>query len=194
MRKKPAPTLRPAAPSERESMLGSLSGACADEPDLLATVVALAEAGEDALLRLICDFRDNVPSGEILRRHGPEAVLAERLRVIHRVYVDQARRVREQSERPARARKCYESRMLARRDNYQAMLDDAGEEIPADLRRAAERLLVCARDKVPYDALPDRLASDALAIQEQVLQLRQRFKDWAAQRRVRAGESAPGGV
>jgi hypothetical protein len=147
-------------------------------------VAALGEAGEVELLRLVRDFRDNVPGAEILARHGPPALLEERLRVLHRVYVDQARRVREQSDRPVRARKCYESRMLARRDNYQAMLEDGREAIPAEARLAFERLIGCAREKVPYDSLPSRLGSDAQAIQEVVLQLRQRFKEWAARRKT----------
>jgi hypothetical protein len=133
-------------------------------------------------------------NGEILQRHGPPAVLGERLRLIHRVYVDQARQVREQTDRPLRARKCYESRMLARRDNYQAMMEDAAEAIPADERRAYEALILCAREKVAYDALPQRLGDDAQGIQEVILQLRQRFKEWSARRKVRADETAPGGV
>jgi len=183
-----------AEPDERASLLAHLRGACADDPDLYATVLALDEAGELDLLRLVRDFRDNVSNSEILKRHGPPAQLDERLRVIHRVYVDEARRVREQIERPVRARKCYESRMVARRDNYQAMLDDAREAIPADVRQGYERLIGCAREKVPYESLPARLGGDAQAIQEQVLQLRQRFKDWAGRRKVRAEGSAPGGV
>lgn len=197
MKKKPASARpRPAesAADERETLVAYLSEVCADDADLLATVLALGDAGELELLRLVGDFRDNLPGSEILKRHGPPALLDERLRLIHRVYVDQARRVREQSDRPVRARKCYESRMLARRDNYQAMLEDVSEAIPADVRRACERLILCAREKVPYDALPERLGSDAVAIQEEVLQLRQRFKDWSARRRVRADETAPGGV
>jgi hypothetical protein len=192
--KKPATSARPAATNDRDALLSYLGDACADDPDLLATVHALAEADETDLLRLIRDFRDNVSGAEILQRHGPASALDERLRVIHRVYVDCARRVREQSERPVRARKCYEARMLARRDNYQAMLDDASEAMPADVRAAYEKLIVCAREKVPYEALPGRLGGDALAIQEQVLQLRQRFKEWTARRKVRAEGSAPGGV
>src|SRR5262249_43716287 len=176
------------------ALLAYLGDACADDPDLLATVHALAEAGETDLLRLVRDFRDNVPGPEILQRHGPAAALDERLRVIHRVYVDCAGRVREQSERPVRARKCYEARMLARRDNYQAMLDDAGEALPVDVRGTYEKLIHCAREKVPYEALPARLGGDAVAVQEQVLQLRQRFKEWTARRKVRAEGSAPGGV
>src|SRR4051812_14746279 len=97
-----------AAPlSECELLRAYLADVCADDADLLATVAALADAGEADLLRLIRDFRDNVSNAELLRRFGPPAALDERLRVIHRIYVDQARRVREQTERPARARKCY---------------------------------------------------------------------------------------
>ena len=92
--KKPAPSARPAATNDRDALVSYLGDVCADDPDLLATVHALAEANETDLLRLVRDFRDNVPNSEILRRHGPPAVLDERLRVIHRVYVDQARRVR----------------------------------------------------------------------------------------------------
>jgi hypothetical protein len=191
--KRHASPLRPAV-NDRDALVAYLDDVCADDPDLLATVHALAEANETDLLRLVRDFRDNVPGPEILQRHGPAAALDERLRVIHRVYVDCARRVREQAERPIRARKCYEARMLARRDNYQAMLDDAAEAMPADVRSAFEKLIVCAREKVPYEALPGRLGADAMAIQEQVLQLRQRFKEWTARRKVRAEGSAPGGV
>ena len=83
MRRKPATSARPAAPaSEREALLAHLTGACADEPDLLATVFALAETGELELLRLVRDFRDNVSRGEILQRHGPASVLDERLRAL----------------------------------------------------------------------------------------------------------------
>jgi hypothetical protein len=192
--KKPAAPARPATTNECDALLTYLGDVCADDPDLLATVHALADAGETDLLRLVRDFRDNVAGPMILQRHGPAAALDERLRVIHRVYVDCARQVREQSERPVRARKCYEARMLARRDNYQAMLDDACEAMPADVRAAYEKLIHCAREKVPYEALPGRLGSDAQAIQEEVLQLRQRFKEWTARRKVRAESSAPGGV
>lgn len=190
----PRPAKPVAGPEDAASLLAYLTPACAAEPELLATVVALAEAGEVDLLRLVRDFRDNLSNPEILRRHGPADALDERLQVIHRVYVDQARRVREQAERPLRARKCYESRMLARRDNYQAMLDDARESIPQAARRTFERLIHCAREKVPYDALPNRLDADALAVQEEILQLRQRFKDWAARRKIRADGPAPGGT
>src|SRR2546423_14403085 len=100
-------------PDERTALVAYLRGACADDPDLYATVLALDEAGELDLLRLVRDFRDNVSNSEILRRHGPPAQLGERLRAIHRVYVDEARRVREQTDRPVRARKCYESRLAA---------------------------------------------------------------------------------
>jgi hypothetical protein len=193
MKKPGTSAARPPA-NELDSLVAYLGGACADDPDLFATVLALADAGELDLLRLVRDFRDNLSGGEILQRHGPASVLDERLRVIHRVYVDCARRVREQSQRPVRARKCYESRMLARRDNYQAMLEDACEAIPAHARVAYEKLIHCAREKVPYEALPDRLGSDPLEVQEEVLQLRQRFKDWTARRKVRAEGSAPGGV
>ena len=179
---------------EREALLAYLDEVCADDGDLRATVHALAEQDDLDLLRLVRDFRDNLPGDEILRRHGPAAVLDERLRVIHRVYVDCARRVREEHDRPIRAQKCYESRMLARRDNYQAMLDDEGEAIPAGVRQAYERLIACAREKAAYQTLSARLGSDPLAVEEWVLQMRQRFKEWAARRKVRAEGSAPGGV
>lgn len=194
MPRKPATPAAFAGPEDASSLLAYLTPACATEPELLATVVALAEAGEVALLRLVRDFRDNLPNPEILHRHGPADALDERLRVIHRVYVDQARRVREQAERPVRARRCYEARMLARRDNYQAMLDDARESIPQAARLTFEKLIRCAREKVPYESLPNRLGADALAVQEEILQLRQRFKDWAARRKIRADAPAPGGT
>jgi hypothetical protein len=169
---------------ERAQLLDYLDGACAAEPELLATVHALAEAEEIDLLRLIRDFRDNLPGKDIRARHGPD--LDERLRIIHRIYVECARRVREERDRPVRARKCYESRMLARRDNYQALLDDPGESIPDPQRQAFAALLQLAREKVPYESLPARLGRDPDTVREEVLQLRQRFKDWTARRKVRA--------
>src|SRR5205807_2194288 len=74
----------PSGRSERDELLADLAAACALEPELWATVRALADAGELELLRLVRDFRDNLPAEEILKRHGPEAVLNERLRVVHR--------------------------------------------------------------------------------------------------------------
>jgi hypothetical protein len=189
---RPAPAPRPAA-GEREALLAYLDEVCSDDADLLATARALADAGEIELLRLMRDFRDGLPGAELLQRYGPAAALDEKLRVVHRVYVDGARRVRAERERPRLARACYEARMLARRDNYQAMLDDA-QSLAADVRAADEALVRCAREKVPYDELPARLGRDALAVQEQLLRLRQRFKEWAARRKGRAEGSAPGGV
>ena len=183
----------PSGPSERDELLGYLAGACAEEPELWATVKALAEAGEVELLRLVRDFRDNLPSEEVLARHGPRAVLDGRLRVIHRVYVDCARAVREELDRPLRARKCYLARMLGRRDNYQALLDDPAAGLTIDQRLPCQRLLECARDKVPYEDLPKRLGWAATEVQEEVLQLRRLFKDWTARRKVRAEATAPGG-
>src|SRR5258708_7445883 len=106
---------QPAGGSERDQLLAYLVRACAGEPELIATANALAEAGEIDLLRLFRDFRDN-HSDEVLlaRQGGCRALLDERLRLIHRVYVDQARAVREQMQRPLRARSCYLARMLAR--------------------------------------------------------------------------------
>lgn len=187
MRKKPAAT------DPREELLSYLEVACADEPELLATVHDLADAGEIDLLRLVRDFRDNLPAKEILARHGPEDRLANDLRVIHRVFVDAARRTRELHDRPLRARRCYEARMVARRDNYQALLDDPGESMPAGSRAAYQALVHLAREKVPYDELSARLGRDSEAVQEEVLQLRQRFKDWTVRRKGRA-DAAPGGV
>jgi hypothetical protein len=183
----------PPPPGERDELLGYLADACAAEPELGATVRALADAGEIDLLRLVRDFRDNRSSEEILSRHGPQAALDERLRLIHRVYVDCAREVREQSQRPVRARKCYLSRMLARRDNYQALLDDSEAGLTAEQRGRYQELIHCARDKVPYEALPEKLGRPAADVQEEVLQLRQLFKNWTARRKVRAGRPAPGG-
>jgi hypothetical protein len=179
--------------SERDELLAYLAEVCALEPELAATVRALGEAGDIELLRLVRDFRDNLPSQEILARHGPEERLAERLRMIHRVYVDCARQVREEIQRPLRARKCYEARMLARRDNYQALLADPAAGLTAQQHRRFQQLLACARDKVPYDDLPGRLGRTTGEVQEEVLQLRQLFKDWTARRKVRAGRPAPGG-
>lgn len=176
---------------DREALVAYLTAACADEPELLATVLALADAGEVGLLRVVRDFRDNVSERELRTRH---ADLDESLRLIHRIYVDSARRARERGDRPLRARKCYEARMLARRDNYQAMLDDAGEAMPDAQRSAFAALVGCARDKVPYDALPARLGGDAAAVQEEVLRLRLRFKEWSARRKARADGNVPGGV
>jgi hypothetical protein len=183
---------RPSRRSERDELLSYLAGACACEPDLLATVRALGDADEIDLLRLVRDFRDNLRGTEILARHGPQAVLDERLRVIHRVYVDCARRVREEAQRPVRARKCYLARMLARRDNYQALLDDPAAALTAEQRQRYQQLIICAREKVPYDDLPGRLGRAPGEVQEEVLQLRELFKDWTAERKVRAGSTAPG--
>jgi hypothetical protein len=184
---------RPAGRSERDELLGYLDVACADEPELQATVRALAEADEIDLLRLVRDFRDNLPNQAILARHGPQVVLDERLRLVHRVYVDCARQVREDSQRPERARKCYLARMLGRRDNYQALLNDPSGDLTAAQRQAYQRLINCARDKVPWEALPGRLGRAAGDVQEEILQLRRLFKDWTARRKVRAGSPAPGG-
>lgn len=170
-----------------------LAGACAAEPELWATVCALADAGEVELLRLVRDFRDNLPSEAILARHGPQETLDERLRIIHRVYVDCARQVREMEQRPERARKCYTARMLARRDNYQALLDDPAAGLTAAQRRQYRPLLDCARDKIPYEALPERLGWAADEVQEVVLQLRLLFKNWTARRKVRSAPADPGG-
>jgi hypothetical protein len=179
--------------AEHDELMSYLAAACSDEPELWATVRALADAGESDLLRLVRDFRDNLPSHEILARHGPADVLEERLRVVHRVYVDCARRVREQTGRPQRARKCYEARMMARRDNYQSLLDDPATGLTPHLRLRYQQLLACARDKVPYDDLPGRLGRPAVDVQEEVLQLRQLFKEWTARRKVQAEVPAPGG-
>lgn len=195
MRKKVATSARPLpVADDRETLLGYLGVACADEPELRATVATLAEADEIDLLRLVRDFRDNLANQDILDRHGPADLLDEKLRVIHRVYVDCARRVREELGRPVRARKCYEARMLARRDNYRAMLADADIVIAAEERQKYEQLVECARTKVAYEALPAHLGRDAFAVQEEVLKLRQLFKDWAARRKSRADAPAPGGV
>ncbi len=179
--------------AERDELLGYLTAACAAEPELLATVHALAEAGEVDLLRLVRDFRDNQGDKTLRARHGGAEAVDEGLRLIHRVYVDCARRVREQTQRPLRARGCYLARMLARRDNYQALLDDPGTKLTAAQKQVYQRLVDCARDKVPYEALPGRLGRDAFAVQEEVLQLRQLFRDWTARRKIRAEQPAPGG-
>jgi hypothetical protein len=180
--------------SECDQLLAYLAATCAEEPELWATVLALADAGEIDLLRLVRDFRDNLSNQAILARHGPKTLLDERLRVIHRVYVDCARRVREETQRPLRARTCYLSRMLARRDNYQAMLDDPAAQLTPQQRQASQRLVKCAREKVPYEDLPGRLGLSAASVQEEVLQLRRLFRDWTARRKVRAGDPAPGGL
>jgi hypothetical protein len=184
---------RPPGQAERDELMGYLDTACADEPELAATVHALAEAGEVDLLRLVRDFRDNLPSQEILARHGPEETLSERLRLIHHVYVDCARRVREETKRPERARQCYLARMLARRDNYQALLDDPSTVLTAQEQSRYQELLRCARDKVPYEDLPGRLGRSAADVQEEVLQLRQLFKEWTQGRKVQAEVPARGG-
>lgn len=181
-------------PDAHAALAAVLRASCADDPDLSATVAALDEAGETDLLRLIRDFRDALGEGEILARHGPADRLDERLRVVHRAYVDAARASRESAGRPARARRCYESRMLSRRDNYRALLGDVREAIPAGEREGYERLVRCARDRVPYDELPQRLGLDAGAVEEQILRLRQRFEDGAGRRKVRADSSARGGA
>jgi hypothetical protein len=183
MRKKPATAAGRRPADDGPSLLVYLSGACADEPELCATVATLAEADEIDLLRLVRDFRDNLSDSDILARHGPADSLSEKLRVIHRVYVDCARRVREELGRPVRARKCYEARMLARRDNYKAMLADPDVVIDPEERHSYEQLVECAREKVLYEALPARLGRDASVVQEEVLKLRQLFKDWAARRK-----------
>src|SRR2546421_11122493 len=88
--------------SEADELLSYLAAACAEEPELWATVRTLADAGEVDLLRLVRDFRDNLSGPEILARHGSKEVLEERLRVVHRVYVDCARRGRGESPRARR--------------------------------------------------------------------------------------------
>src|SRR5262249_16482594 len=132
---------KPAASEDGATLRGYLIAACAAEPELLATVLALADADELDLLRVIRDFRDNLPDREIRPRHGEQ--LDDKLRLIHRVYVECAQRVREEADRPVRARKCYDARMLGRRDNYQAMLEDRGA-VPQEDRRAFEALVRCA--------------------------------------------------
>jgi len=183
----------PSGRSERDELLSYLAAACGCEPELWATVRALGDTDEIELLRLVRDFRDNLPDETILARHGPKEVLEERLRVIHRVYVDCARRVREENQRPVRACKCYTARMLGRRDNYQALLDDPAGSLTAEQRRQFQQLLDCARAKVSYEDLPQRLGRPASDVQEEVLQLRQLFKEWTARRKVRAGLPAQGG-
>jgi hypothetical protein len=182
----------PTQPDERDELMGYLATACAAEPELWATVCALADAGEVELLRLVRDFRDNLPNQEIVARHGSRETLDERLRVIHRVYVDCARQVREQKQQPERARKCYLSRMLARRDNYQALLDDPAAVLTAQQREVYQQLVNCAREKVDYEALPERLGRSAEEVQEEVLQLRLLFKEWTARRKVRSASAGPG--
>jgi hypothetical protein len=179
---------------DRDQLVTYLDRACAGEPELLATVHTLAEAGEIELLRLMRDFRDNQPDEELLARHGTQAVLNERLRLIHRVYVDCARQVRDATQRPLRARNCYGGRMLARRDNYQAFLDDPGVTLLGPRRLRYQKLVDCAREKVPYEALPARLGQSPADVQEEVLELRLLFKEWTVRRKGLAHSPGKGGL
>src|SRR5258708_38368009 len=96
-------------------------------------------------------------------------------------------------QRPLRARNCSLARMVARRDNYQAFLDGPGVTLASEKRQSYQKLVDCAREKLPYEALPARLGRRPGDVEGEVLELRLLFKEWTARRKGRASEPGSGG-